>query len=103
MVYSFIVFNNNNFEEALCQVVRIGYRFVEFAGFFDHTVKEVTAMLKRFGLANLRHGFGLEGSCPGFHWGPLPIIMQSEIRILSYRKPFSGHMTSWTILFTYNQ
>ena len=49
-LYSVRDITKNNLEDALHQVAGIGYRFVEFAGFFDHTAKEVAAMLKKYGL-----------------------------------------------------
>lgn len=39
-----------HFEDTLARVANLGYRFVEFAGFFNHTAKEVASMLDRFGL-----------------------------------------------------
>jgi len=40
-----------NYEETLCRVAEMGYAFVEPAGFFDHSAKDVAAMLKRYGLS----------------------------------------------------
>lgn len=39
-----------NLDEALRQVSELGYKFVEFAGFFDHSAEEVKAMLDKYGL-----------------------------------------------------
>ena len=40
----------SDFEGTLAKVAEIGYREVEFAGLFDHTPREVRAMLDRHGL-----------------------------------------------------
>jgi sugar phosphate isomerase/epimerase len=37
--------------KALAEVARLGYSFVEFAGFFDHSAKDVRAMLDANGLS----------------------------------------------------
>lgn len=49
-LYSVRDLSSQNLEEALRRVAEIGYSFVEFAGFFDHTAEEVAAMLKKYGL-----------------------------------------------------
>jgi sugar phosphate isomerase/epimerase len=41
----------HDFEGTLAKVAEIGYREVEFAGFFDHAPQEVRAILDRHGLA----------------------------------------------------
>src|SRR3989442_2834176 len=38
-----------DFEGTLAKVAQIGYREVEFAGYFDHPPKDVRAMLDRLG------------------------------------------------------
>ena len=40
----------NNMDEALGKVKAMGYDYVEFAGFFDHTAEEVKAMLDKYDL-----------------------------------------------------
>src|SRR2546428_7704106 len=40
-----------DFEGTLRQVAEVGYRNVEFAGYFDHTPREVRAILNRHHLA----------------------------------------------------
>ncbi len=40
----------DDFREALRRVAEMGYRYVEFAGFFDHPASEVKAWLDEFGL-----------------------------------------------------
>ena len=39
-----------NLDEALRQVSALGYKFVEFAGFFGHSAEEVRGMLEKYGL-----------------------------------------------------
>lgn len=39
-----------NLKEALRQVAELGYKYIEFAGFFDHTANEILDMLKEFNL-----------------------------------------------------
>ena len=41
-----------DFEGTLAKVAQIGYREVEFAGYFDHPPKDVRAMLDRLGLVS---------------------------------------------------
>jgi sugar phosphate isomerase/epimerase len=41
----------HDFEGTLAKVAEIGYREVEFAGYFDHPAKDIKAMLDRHGLA----------------------------------------------------
>lgn len=50
-LYSVRDLAKQNFEEALRTVASLGYRYVEFAGFFGHSAEEVRAMLARYGLA----------------------------------------------------
>ncbi|HHU79001.1 MAG: sugar phosphate isomerase/epimerase family protein [Caldicoprobacterales bacterium] len=49
-LYSIRDITGENLEDALRQVAEIGYKFVEFAGFFGHTAGEVTEMLEKHGL-----------------------------------------------------
>lgn len=49
-LYSVRDLSKESLEEALRQVAEIGYKFVEFAGFFDHSAEEVAEMLKKYGL-----------------------------------------------------
>lgn len=39
-----------DFEGTLKKVAEMGYTYVEFAGFFDHTAEEVKALLEKYGL-----------------------------------------------------
>ena len=39
-----------DFEGTLKKVAEMGYTYVEFAGFFDHTAEEVKALLDKYGL-----------------------------------------------------
>ena len=49
-LYSVRDLTEKNLEAALEQVSAIGYKYVEFAGFFGHTAEEVLAMLKKYNL-----------------------------------------------------
>ena len=49
-MYSVRDLTKDNLDEALRQVAELGYKFVEFAGFFGHTAEEVRAMLDKYGL-----------------------------------------------------
>jgi sugar phosphate isomerase/epimerase len=50
-MYSVRDITKDDLDGALGKVSRIGYRFVEFAGFFGHSAREVRDMLDRHGLA----------------------------------------------------
>jgi hypothetical protein len=41
----------DDFEGTLAKVAQIGYREVEFAGYFNHSAKDLRAILDRYGLA----------------------------------------------------
>lgn len=49
-LYSVRDLTEQDFEGALREVARLGYKFVEFAGFFGYSAKEVREMLDRYGL-----------------------------------------------------
>ena len=49
-MYSVRDLTEKNMDEALRQVSELGYKFVEFAGFFGHTAEEIKAMLDKYGL-----------------------------------------------------
>ena len=49
-LYSVRDITEKNLDEALGKVVALGYKFVEFAGFFNHSAEEVKAMLEKHGL-----------------------------------------------------
>ena len=49
-LYSVRDVTGNDLEGTLKKVAEIGYRYVEFAGFFGHSAEEVKAMLDRYGL-----------------------------------------------------
>lgn len=49
-MYSVRDMAENDLEGALRQVAELGYSFVEFAGFFGHTAKDVSQMLDTYGL-----------------------------------------------------
>lgn len=49
-LYSVRDLTEKNLDDALRQVSALGYRFVEFAGFFGHSAEDVRAMLKKYNL-----------------------------------------------------
>ncbi len=49
-MYSLRDMTANDLEGALATVAKIGYKYVEFAGFFGHSAEEVNAMLDKYGL-----------------------------------------------------
>ena len=49
-MYSVRDLTKDNLDEALKQVAQLGYKFVEFAGFFGHSAQEVKDMLDKYGL-----------------------------------------------------
>ena len=49
-MYSVRDLTKESLDEALRQVAELGYKFVEFAGFFGHTAEEVKGMLDKYGL-----------------------------------------------------
>lgn len=49
-LYSVRDFTEQDLESTLKKVAELGYRYVEFAGFFGHSAEEVKAMLDRYGL-----------------------------------------------------
>ena len=49
-LYSVRDVTDTDLEGTLKKVAEIGYRYVEFAGFFGHSAEEVKAMLDRYGL-----------------------------------------------------
>lgn len=49
-LYSVRDLTKENLDEALKKVAEIGYKYVEFAGFFGHSAEEVRAMLDKYGL-----------------------------------------------------
>ena len=49
-MYSVRDFTKDDLDGALRQVSELGYKFVEFAGFFGHSAEAVKAMLDKYGL-----------------------------------------------------
>ena len=49
-MYSVRDLTKESLDEARRQVAELGYKFVEFAGFFGHTAEEVKGMLDKYGL-----------------------------------------------------
>ncbi len=58
-MYSVRDLASKNMDEALKKVAEIGYKQVEFAGFFDHSAEEIRAMLDKYGLevSSIHAGF----------------------------------------------
>ena len=63
-LYSVRDITEKNFAEALRQVAALGYRFVEFAGFFGHSAEEVKQMLDANGLSVSGAHIGLNDLSP---------------------------------------
>ena len=59
-LYSVRDFTAKDLDATLKQVAEIGYRYVEFAGFFGHSAEQVKAMLKEYDLivSGTHSGFG---------------------------------------------
>lgn len=49
-MYSVRDITKKNLDKALKQVAQIGYKYIEFAGFFGHSAEQVKAMLDNYGL-----------------------------------------------------
>ena len=49
-MYSLRDITKDDLEGALGKVAAMGYKYIEFAGFFDHTADEINAMLKKYDL-----------------------------------------------------
>ena len=49
-MYSVRDFTKDDLDGALRRVSELGYKFVEFAGFFGHSAEDVKAMLDKYGL-----------------------------------------------------
>ena len=49
-MYSVRDLTEKDLKSALKQVADLGYKYIEFAGFFGHTAEEIVAMLKEYGL-----------------------------------------------------
>ena len=66
-MYSVRDLTKESLDEALRQVAELGYKFIEFAGFFGHTAEEVKGMLDKYGLSlqyaeeRLQTLFGMSG------------------------------------------
>ena len=78
-LYSVRDLSSKSLDDALRQVAEIGYRFVEFAGFFDHTADEVAEML---------HKYGLKTS--GTHSGIAPLLSDFDATV-AYHKAIGNH------------
>lgn len=59
-LYSVRDFTEKDLDSTLKRVAEIGYRYVEFAGFFNHSAEQVKAMLQEYGLivSGTHSGFG---------------------------------------------
>ncbi len=49
-LYSVRDITKDNLDEALCKVAELGYKYVEFAGFFGNSAEDVKAMLDKYSL-----------------------------------------------------
>ena len=65
-LYSIRDITPKDLDKALKQVAEIGYKYVEFAGFFDHSAEEVKAMLDNYGLIVSGTHSGLNDLCDDF-------------------------------------
>ena len=63
-LYSVRDLTKTDLKEALRRVAQMGYRYVEFAGFFDHSAKDVKAWLDEFGLAVSGTHTGMDALTP---------------------------------------
>ena len=63
-LYSVRDIAQENLEDALRGVSELGYKFVEFAGFFDHTSDEINAMLEKYDLTLTGTHSGIQDLAP---------------------------------------
>jgi sugar phosphate isomerase/epimerase len=87
----------HDFEGTLAKVAEIGYREVEFAGYFDHPAKDIKAMLDRHGLeAPSAH---VDYANLGGKWAQTladaQIVGHSYIVCPSVPGSVSGHADGW--------
>lgn len=63
-MYSVRDLTSTDMEGALKRVAEMGYRCVEFAGFFNHEAEQIKAWLDRYGLVCTGTHSGVEGLAP---------------------------------------
>lgn len=74
-MYSVRDLTKDNLIDALRQVAELGYSFVEFAGFFDHSAKDVKAALDTYGLR-----------VSGTHTGWTELLPEKLAETIAYHK-----------------
>ena len=74
-LYSIRDITGNDLEGALKQVADLGYKFVEFAGFFGHSAEEVKGWLDKYGLI-----------CSGTHTGWGDLLPENIEATIAYHK-----------------
>ena len=63
-LYSVRDISAKSLEDALKGVSDLGYKYVEFAGFFGHTAEQVNEMLKKYDLTVVGAHSGVQDLCP---------------------------------------
>lgn len=74
-LYSVRDLTKDSLEEALKQVAALGYKFVEFAGFFGHSAEEVKSWLEKYGL-----------TVSGTHTGAAELLPEVLDQTIAYHK-----------------
>lgn len=74
-MYSLRDITKENLKDALRQVAQMGYKYIEFAGFFDNKAEDVKAWLDEYGLV-----------CSGTHTGRAPLEDDVIDETIAYHK-----------------
>lgn len=74
-MYSLRDITKNDLKDSLEKVADMGYKYVEFAGFFNHSAEEVRAWLDEYGLI-----------CSGTHTGAEPLADDAIDETIAYHK-----------------
>lgn len=74
-MYSLRDITGNDLKGALCQVAEMGYKYVEFAGFFGHPAEAVKAWLQEYGLV-----------CSGTHTGGDALAEDKLMDTIAYHR-----------------
>lgn len=74
-MYSLRDITKENLKDSLRQVAEMGYKYVEFAGFFDNKAEDVKAWLDEYGLV-----------CSGTHTGRAPLEADQLDETIAYHK-----------------
>lgn len=74
-MYSLRDITKENLKDALRQVAEMGYKYIEFAGFFDNKAEDVKAWLDEYGLV-----------CSGTHTGRAPLEDDQIDATIAYHK-----------------